>query len=647
MSLFKERICRFFLVCILFVATAGHAGTVADIDRFTKPPSYLDVQISPDGKKLGVIVMEEGRRVLALMTLEPLAFTYVVRFAGLEEVGEFYWANNDRVLLGLYSKIGLFDSPLNSGRMYAVDYNGRKGGDVFGHQSPGGQYAHAEVISLLPDDRKHVLISTYPWSNVAGRYEFRGDRVGEVLKLNIYSGRTSPVVKHPAQGGRAYVDPAGKVRFAMTVDEQYIPRLYRLEDNKWSLLKTANDRLSVPVGYSDDLKSAYLLTYGDHDTLGLERFDFATGTQEAIFRHDYVDLAWPDHFPGSEEPMGVELEDGLPSYHFFDDTRPWARFFRSVLKAFEGKRVNLESVTPDGRSAIFRVSADRLPGEFYYADVASKKIGYLFSSRDWLDADSLARTEVIELTARDDTRLQGYLTFPSGARENLPMVVIPHGGPMARNYWIFDEEVQLLAASGYLVLQVNFRGSSGYGAAFEQAAYRHWGTSVQDDITDAVLWAVNQGFADRDRVAIFGASFGGYSAMMSAIREPGLYRCAAGYAGVYDLSLLYEEGDIRLTAAGRAYLDSALSEDRAQLESQSPVAQASRLTVPVFIAHGGQDRRAPIEHAESLIAAALANKLDYVAHINDTGGHGFYTMDAKRALYTDLLAFLDRHMKPR
>lgn len=650
MDCFKYRNTFSLLLFLTLIQFSPFLSSAPELEQFIKLPQYEAVQISPDGKKMAVIVLEEGRRVLALMTLNPMAFTYVLRFSLKDQVGDFFWVNEERVVVSVWRKWGWYDSPSNYGKLYAINYNGRKGKVIFGidERVDNKEAAHATVISLLDGDRKQLLISTHPWSRLpaglGARYAYRGEKFGEVLKLNVYNGRTKKVVRHPAKGGRAFADRSGTIHFALGQNDAHKTVFYQRRGENWELLDEGTHYPDFPIGYSDDGKYAFLGSNRDMDTRGLVKFNLADGSRETLFQDPRVDIETYEYYPGTQEPMLVGLDDGKSSVHFFDEAHPSSKFFRGAIKAFSGQEVSLESVTRDGRLAVLRVFADNLPADYYLADLEKKTLAFLLSSADWLEPKNLARTEVIELEARDGTPLQGYLTFPAVGRKSLPMVVMPHGGPASRDYWEYNRDAQILAANGYLVLQVNFRGSTGYGIAFRQASNQQWGKAVQDDITDATLWVVEQGYADRARLCIYGVSFGAYSALMSAIREPELYKCAAGYAGVYDLKLLYSEGDIRETAAGIAFLQDAVGEDAAELAAQSPVARADELRIPIFIAHGGEDYRAPIEHAEALIAAAKRNKLDYTAHINNTGGHGFYTEESNRALYQDLLAFLDRHL---
>jgi len=224
--------------------------------------------------------------------------------------------------------------------------------------------------------------------------------------------------------------------------------------------------------------------------------------------------------------------------------------------------------------------------------------------------------------------------------------VLPHGGPHGvRDKWSYDWEVQLLANRGYAVLQVNYRGSGGYGLDFESSGYHEWGARMQDDITDATRWAIDNKLAEPDRICIFGASYGGYAALMGAVREPKLYRCAIGYAGVYDLELMLSSGDIPRSRLGRAYLSSALGDDVTQLRSRSPAFNAAQIQVPVLLIHGKEDWRADFKQAKQMKAALEANHKQFEWMALSREGHGVYDEETRREVYERILKFLDRYLQ--
>jgi dipeptidyl aminopeptidase/acylaminoacyl peptidase len=285
------------------------------------------------------------------------------------------------------------------------------------------------------------------------------------------------------------------------------------------------------------------------------------------------------------------------------------------------------------------------PGAYYLFDTQTMKADFLRAARKWINATTMHPKEPFAMKARDGLLMHGYLTKPSG-NGPYPMVVLPHGGPHGiRDEWEFDWEVQLLANRGYAVLQLNYRGSGGYGEAFEKAGYLEWGAKMQDDITDATKWAIDNKHADANRICIYGASYGGYAALMGAVREPTLYKCAIGYAGVYDLELMFSSGDTPRYKSGRDYLELALGKDKESLHARSPVYNADKIQVPVLLIHGKADWRAAYEQATRMKAALEKNKKQYEWMALGSEGHGVYDEESRQEVYARIVTFLDKYLK--
>jgi dipeptidyl aminopeptidase/acylaminoacyl peptidase len=452
-------------------------------------------------------------------------------------------------------------------------------------------------------------------------------------------------------------DGKGVVRFAWGSDLQNANKLYyRAADasdwtktTDWKELnnEAASDHVEVPLGFSSDDRYAYLQVEQASGPGAIVAFDTTDGSRKTVL-HDAV--GDPGRIIRALEkphgaPVGAFIAGGKPHTVFFDEGSAEARLYRSLEAAFPGNSVAITSKTSDGALALVEVRSDRDPGSFYLFDTVNKKAGFLLARRDWIDPKNMAEERTFELKARDGLALHGFLTIPHGSNgKGLPMVVLPHGGPFfERDSWGFDTETQLLAAAGYAVLQVNFRGSSGYGRAFTQAGAREWGGKMQDDITDATHWAIDQGIADASKVCIYGASYGGYAALMGVAREPALYRCAAGYVGVYDLPLMFEKGDLRRSDSSVAYMRDWIGE-KTQLAAVSPVNLASRIKVPVFLAAGGEDERAPIEHSKRMEKALRAAGVPIETLYYSTEGHGFYVDAHRQEFYERLLSFLGRNI---
>ncbi|HVJ61742.1 MAG TPA: alpha/beta fold hydrolase, partial [Tahibacter sp.] len=296
---------------------------------------------------------------------------------------------------------------------------------------------------------------------------------------------------------------------------------------------------------------------------------------------------------------------------------------------------------------IVRVASDINPAEFFLVDSKAKKMQPVLKSAPWIDREKMASKEPVALKSRDGLPLHGYLTKPLGkeAEKNLPLVVLVHGGPYGiRDNWEYDSEVQLLASRGYAVLQVNFRGSGGYGASFEASGYREWGGKMQDDVTDATKWAIAEGAADPKRICIFGGSYGGYAALNGAVREPDLYRCAVGYVGVYNLSLMFSRGDIQQSLYGENYLKTVLGEDSTVLAQRSPVNYVDKIKAKIMIIAGGMDKRVPPVHSQDLHIALEKKGIAHEWLYQRTEGHGYYDVKNREDMYTKLLAFLDANI---
>ena len=318
-----------------------------------------------------------------------------------------------------------------------------------------------------------------------------------------------------------------------------------------------------------------------------------------------------------------------------------------MIEALQGDQVQLVSSTSNGDINVIYASSDTNPGKYYLYDGVQNKLRILFSARGWLNENELSKTKPIQYKTRDGLTIYGYLTVPNGLEDkNLPLVVMPHGGPHGpRDYWGYDSEVQLLASRGMAVLRVNFRGSGGFGRNFEEAGYQKWGSDIQFDIIDGVKFLISNGTVNKNNICIMGASFGAYSALQSAILEPDMFKCAIGTVGIYDLPLMFEEGDISGRSTGQNYLENVLGTDETLLKAFSPSYNIDKLKAAVFIVHAGEDARAPIEQAESLIAALKKANHPYKYVLLEDEGHGFYKEEHRTAYYKQVINFLDKHLE--
>ncbi len=624
------------------------------VKDFMRHAEYSSVEISPDGKYLAVSAPMGERDILVVLQTSDLKPVKVNQLPDGKSVGEYFWIGPDRLMFTATRKFGQFAAPFGTGEWYAVNADGSRprvlvtyeGTTVDGAKKFDERY---RPLAALPTNSSKVLVQlSYSQGSESG------DRA-DVLEMNTFTGRTKRIGRAPKPGCSFVLDASDRPAYVNCFDnsqrdyntEQHL-QAYHWADEQWSLVhdsrKTGN---RLRVTHVDPDGTAYAVMHDNKAPNQLGTLDPRSGAFNTLDRDPRVDLAASVLSADGDTLLGVVRMPGKPDVRLLNDAHPDAQLIARLRASFPTESIRVTSATADARQLVIEVSSDRNPGDFYLFDREEGKARYLLSTRKWIDSKKMAEMRPFTFTARDGTKVSGYLTLPPGKPlAGLPMIVNPHGGPHGiRDFWGFNQETQLFANRGYLVLQVDFRGSGGYGRAFETMGYGQWGASMQDDVTDATRWAIEQGFADEDRICIYGASYGAYAALMGAVREPDLYRCAIGYVGVYDLALMYKEGDIPQSDTGGNYLESVIGKDRSLLASRSPAARAAEIKVPVFLAAGGRDQRTPKEQTDSMAdALERAGNPVRVNVFEPKEGHGFYDVVARENVYTRMLAFFGEHI---
>jgi dipeptidyl aminopeptidase/acylaminoacyl peptidase len=484
-----------------------------------------------------------------------------------------------------------------------------------------------------------VLVSAMPLSK---------DPNIRIERLDIYNRKRDLVATPPIRRADFLADASGQVRFAHGANADNIRKLYYRQDDRspWRLIndsqKSGHDR--YPLGFSADGTLAYLQLEHAQGPDSIAAWDPASDQTTELLRDAQVDPYQILYALDGRTPIGASYMSDRVRNRFFDDQEPTSRLYRTLEKSFADDAIHITSASADGRLVLIYLWSDRNSGDYFLFDTAEKSVNRIFARREWFHPRDMAGSKAITLKARDGMQLHGYLTLPPTAPAGpQPMVLLPHGGPFGIfDTWAFDDDAQILAAAGYAVLQVNYRGSGNYGRAYRHAGAREWGGAMQDDLTDATAWAVAQGIADPQRICIYGASYGGYAALMGVAREPDLYQCAAGYVGVYDLEQVHRDQS-RNSGSGRTWAGDWLGAPQT-LAARSPTALADRIKVPVFLAAGGMDERAPMIHSERMEKALKQNGVPVESLYFANEGHGFYTEPHRREYYTRLLDFLSRHL---
>ena len=638
-----------FLVCCMW-ASSGYAVTLRQL---TAPPVISDIKISPTGDYLALKIFQDGKHHIQFMARETLVQLGGISFPGRNEVGDYFWVNDERVVVMILEASGSEEAPIYFGELFAANYDGSKSDLIFGYRAGQRQvgshirkkdadFAWADIIDVLPDDKRRILISKTSMSRAR-------NRTPEAIMLDSYSGVEKRKIKtSPYPKGRFYTDIDGSVRLVSSRKPDGSLHLHTLPDGakKWiDIPESKYGEYFTPIAITDDKKSVHVLDNIDNDKVGLHKLSLDGENYRSIYSHKNVDITNLVMSTDGRSVNAIRIDDGYPSYLVFSNRGEEGTTLKALLQTFSGESISIRSRSRDGRYWIVWTSTDVDPGSYYLFDSELNTLSKLFDSRPQVKSDDLAAIEAIEFQSFDDRTIAGYFTPAKGSSgEIAPLVVLVHGGPGIRDYWGYDAEVQALATNGFSVLQINFRGSKGYGKAFEVAGYRQWGNEIQKDIIAGTQWAIEQQRATAGNICIMGGSFGAYSAVQSAILAPDLFTCVVANAGIYDLSLLYKKGDVAYLYLGESELEKLIGRDKDELDRFSPVNGIANLRAPIFIAHGKRDQRAPFEHAQRLKKALDKHDKDYEWFVKRREAHGFYNNDNQVEYLQAVIAYLSKHL---
>ena len=647
MSIFFRRA---ILLGLILISATGYAKNWDDLFNRSQ---YRNAKISPDGKHLAVSVFSKGEATLVFLDSQTLKAISGSKLPGKLEIGQYYWVNNERVVISLAKREPWLEEPQFYGELFAINIDGSRGKMIYGYRSGEKQTGSlvkkkkstlgwGEIIDILPEDKKHILISSTPMSNT-------GERKATVLKLNVYTGVIKKkVAKSPVSFSRFLTDGQGKLKLVAGTDKDNNTQLYFKQDRGWKAIPedTVGTEVS-PLFVDTSGKYLYTIDNYNQDTKGIFKLNLENYQYKSVYTDKKVSITDVEMTTDNRSAYAIRVDDGYPAYLILNKKHEEAKVFKELLKSFPYSEVKVTSKTSDGQFYVVLVSSDIDPGSLYLFDKKKNSLSQLFQFKPKFNSADFAQIEPINFTASDGTMLHGFFTQAKAKQkgELAPTVVLVHGGPHGvRDYWAFSSQVQYLVAHGYSVLQVNFRGSGGYGFNYQESGYKAWGGLVQQDILNGYQWLVKNKKAADNQVCIMGGSFGAYSAVQSVALYSDVYKCAIANAGIYDLELMFEEGDIPQSHSGLSYLKRVLGTDEQELKSMSPVNYAAKIQVPILLAHGEKDKRAPFEHVERLKAALDEEKKAYDWFVIDNESHGFYNPENQKAYMRKVVSFLDEHL---
>lgn len=636
---------RIVCLCLLAAPAAWADAVRVPIEHFLQNPAISGARLSDDGRRLVMRVPHEsGRMSVGQLDLETRRASLVV-VPGDYDVDYVLW-KDDLILFGgdaggneSYSLrsiksdgTGLRDlnesyDPLRSARTGAVG---------------------ATRVSNLRSEPGHVLIQGYGmridsegWMTPSGEPGF--------YRLNVRTGRRTLVETIPERAlGYVADDVTGQIysRFMRQGDETVMELRAPGENDFVAAARYPNgEGYYTPEGLIPGTDRCLMIVRGPagFDRTTLVEYDLRTGRQIRVAYAPAEGEITNVIRSRRGELWGARCETDRPHYVWFHPGM--GRLHASLQATFPGQVVELLDSSMDDNILLFAVHSDRDPGTYYIWNQRKPGLLAVGKALPKINPKQMAERTPISYAARDGLRIHGYLTRPLGVKNRpVPLILVPHGGPYGpRDSWGFDSEAQLLANRGYAVLQVNFRGSGGYGAEFQRAGRKEWGGKMQDDLTDAVRWAIAEKITTADNVAIMGASYGGYAALAGLVYTPELYRCGINSVGVTDLRFLSKS----TTWKGHGYKHFSaawIGDDPKYLEEHSPVNFVDRIRVPTLHAYGDNDPRVDIQHWRALESALKRHGKEYEYLRDDESGHGFQDEKTRLQYYRKVEAFLAKHI---
>lgn len=607
----------------------GGSSRLIPLEDFFRNPERTAFQLSPDGTRISFLMPWKNRLNIHV---QKIGETEAIRITSATErdIFGYLWVNDSRLV-------------------YVQDKGGDENFRVYGVGLDGTpekcltpfKKVRVHIVDELEDDEDHILVSM----------NRRNPRVFDVYRLDVVTGALSLVAENPGNVSGWITDHEGRVRAAITSDGVKTSLLYRETDSgPFRTLVTTDfrDKL-IPLAFTPDNRKMIVASNIGRDRIGV--FDYDPATAEfgsLIFEHPEVDISSAMISRVTKKVVAIYYTLERREYHFTDPA--WDRLFRLLRGLIPKDEISIADMSRDERRLLIRTYSDKTKGSYYFYDRMSRKLEKLQDVSPWLLEEEMAPMTPISYQSGDGLEIHGYLTLPLGVDPvNLPVVVNPHGGPWVRDSWGFNPEVQFLANRGYAVLQMNYRGSTGYGRRFWTAGFKQWGLRMQDDITDGIRWLVSQGIADPKRIGIYGASYGGYAVLAGLAFTPEIYACGVDYVGVSNIFTLLETLP-PYWELGRKMMYEMIGDPETEkdlLMAASPVFHSDSITSPLMVVQGANDPRVKKAESDQIVEALKARGIDVPYMVKENEGHGFHNEENRFDVYRAMEGFFAKHLGGR
>jgi dipeptidyl aminopeptidase/acylaminoacyl peptidase len=601
------------------------------LDVLLGNPVKANAQISPDGKRISYLAPVDGVLNVWVRTVGADDDAPVTRDTD-RGIQAYFWGHDNRHLFYIQDQGGNENWHLYSVNLETEEIVDRTPFDG----------VRAEIVAHRKRSPNVILVGLNK----------DNEQLHDVYRLDIETGDLRKVAENP--GFIAWiVDDELQVRGAMAPqpDGGMVTLIRDTEEGEWKpflVLPQEDALVGGPIGFTKDGQGMFFVHSLEANAARLLKLDIATGAAEVLLEDPTYDVVGAEVHPDTREPQIAIFLREKADHVVLDPSI--AEDIESIKKIEPDGEFNLLDRDHADQTWLVAFDHDTGPVRYYSYDRATKQGTFLFENRPELNNYTLASMEPFSYKSRDGLEIHGYLTFPPGAdRSNLPTVVNVHGGPWHRDTWGLNVEAQWLANRGYLCVQINFRGSIGYGKDFTNAGDREWGGKMQDDISDVVAWVIEQGYADPERVCIYGGSYGGYATLAGITFTPDLYRCAVSIVGPANLKTFIETIPPywvpMVTLFTKRVGDPETEEEF--LWSRSPLSKVDNIRCPLLIAHGANDPRVKLSETEQIVAAMEEKGIDHDLMVFEDEGHGFAKPTNRLTFYTAAEKFLAKHLGGR
>ena len=601
------------------------------LEDFFKNPEKSSYQISPNGNYYSYMAPYKNRMNIFVQKIGDTSALQLTHETD-RDISGYFWPNDEQI-------------------MFLKDAGGDENFHLFGVNIDGTnpisftdfEGVRAQIIDDLPDQKDFVVIGLNK----------RNKQVFDPYRLNLKSGEMSMLAENPGNIQGWMFDHDGKLRIATAiVDGVNQSILYRdSEEEEFKTIVTTNFKEGFsPQFFTFDNKNIIGVSNLGRDKSVVVEFDPSTGTEiKELFGNKDYDISGVGYSRKRKVITAAYYNSWKSERHFFDSNSKLT--YENIKNHLPGYEIGITGINDDENIFIVRTYSDKSLGAYFIYNSVEDKMDKIVEVSPWIDENEMSSQLPIKYNSRDGLTINGYLTLPKGYdmknAKNLPVVVNPHGGPWTRDGWGFNPEIQFLANRGYAVLQMNYRGSTGYGRKFWEASFKKWGREMQDDITDGTQWLIDQGIADKNKIAIYGGSYGGYATLMGLVKEPDLYAAGVDYVGVSNmftfmktippywepmLEMMYEMvGDVEA--------------DSVMLKEVSPVFHVDKIKAPLFIAQGANDPRVNVDESDQMVKAMKERGVDVEYLVKGDEGHGFRNEENRFDFYRSMETFLDFHLQ--